>query len=173
MRRTLCFGLVLFGTFFWLANHDARGAGQNLFHIERSINRNIVMYDVDTTEDGNLVGTAPVFVYWILENGEKSELNTIQRKFAYGIKSQERLGDNRYRIILSALEGREITVKKTDDGYKAFVLIDGRESILEKIYVESVERMVGLPKVLYIDVFGRDGQSAFPVTERIFPHKQD
>ncbi|NIO04341.1 MAG: DUF4833 domain-containing protein [Proteobacteria bacterium] len=172
MRRALCFGVVLFATIFWFGNDVARGEGQQLFYIERSINGNIVRYDVDTTEEGNLVGTSPVFAYWILENGERAELSRIQRKYAYGIESQERLGFNRYRIILSAMAEREITVQRTDEGYRAFVLIDGREGILERIYVECVEGLSGFPKVIYVELFGQDGQSARPVTERILPHRQ-
>ncbi len=172
MRRSLYFGVLLFATLFWFGNDFAHGGEQNLFYIERSINRNIVRYDVDTTEDGNLVGTAPVFAYWILENGERAELSIIQRKYAYGIESQERLGLNRYKIILSALAEREITVQRTDEGYRAFVLIDGREGILERIYVECVEGLSGFPKVIHVDLFGRDGRSAFPVKERILPRKQ-
>ncbi|NIM97435.1 MAG: DUF4833 domain-containing protein [candidate division Zixibacteria bacterium] len=172
MKRALCFGVLLFGTILWFGNDVAHGEGQNLFHIERSINGNIVRYDVETTEDGNLVGTDPVFAYWILENGERAELSLIQRTDAYGIESQERLGHNQYRIILSGLAEREITVQRTDEGYRAFVLIDGREGILERIYVECVEGLLGFPKVIHVDLFGRDGRSAFPVTERILPHRK-
>ncbi|NIQ36981.1 MAG: DUF4833 domain-containing protein [Proteobacteria bacterium] len=171
MRRALCFGVLIFAALLWFGNDVAHGDGQNLFYIERSINRNIVRYDVDTTEDGNLVGTAPVFAYWILENGERSELSMIQRKYAYGIQSQERLGLNRYRINLSALAEREITVQRTDEGYRAFILIDGRQGILERIYVECVAGLSGFPKVIHVDLFGRDGQSAFPLTERILPRR--
>jgi hypothetical protein len=172
MRRSLCFGVALFATLFWFGNDVARGEGQQLFYIERSINRNIVRYDVDTTENGNLAGTAPVFAYWILENGERSELTKFQRKYAYGMESQERLEHNRYRIVLSALAEREFIVQKTDDGYRAFVLINGKEGILERIYVECVEGLLGLPKVIHVDLFGQDGQSALPVMERIIGRKR-
>jgi hypothetical protein len=41
-----------------------------------------------------------------------------------------------------------------NDSFKAMVSINGRESILEKIYIKSEEKRTGLPKILYIDLFG-------------------
>jgi hypothetical protein len=40
---------------------------------------------------------------------------------------------------------------------------------LEKVFVMSQERMLGLPKVLYVDLFGRNLQTDVSVTERIIP----
>ncbi len=160
--------VILLAMSFWSACGAASEDFQHLFVIERSKNRNIVRYDARTTRDGDLAGEAPVIIYWVLENGETSDLSHVQKKYAYGIESQERLEHNRYEIVLTAFTERKLTVKKTDNGYKAFVLINGKETVLERIYVESREGFAGLPKVLYVDLFGRDGQTALPVTERIF-----
>jgi len=168
--KTFLYSLLVFsGTFFWVASIAVGKDAQHLFFIERSKNKNIVQYDAHTMEDGNLARGTPMLVYWILGNGEKEELTKIQRRFAYGIESQKSLGNNRYEIILSVFKKRRITVKKTGDGYRAFVFIDGRESILERIYVEARETLIGLPQILYVDLFGRSGQEKFAVTERIFP----
>jgi len=170
MKRFVCSVSVLLGTLLWLACSGAYEDRQHLFHIERSKNENIVQYDVHTTQDGDLAGRAPVFVYWILENGERCELSKFQRNYAYGIDSQERLENNRYEIVLTALRERKITVKETSDGYRAFTLINGTEGILERIYVESKNGIIGLPKVVYVDIVGEDTQSTARVTERIFLH---
>jgi hypothetical protein len=168
MKSLLCVAFGFSLTFSCVSSFGACDHAHHLFFIQRSKNGNIVRYDVCTTKDGNLVGEAPVFVYWVLENGERSDLNSIQKKVAYGIASQKRLEPNRYDIVLQALKEKKITVQKTHNGYRAFVMIDGRQSILERVYVESQERW-GLPKVLFIDLFGRDGQTNLPVVERIFP----
>jgi len=170
MKRFVCSVSILLGTFVWLSCSGAYENRQHLFFIERSKNKNIVQYDVHTTQEGDLAGRAPVFVYWILENGERRELSKFQKNYAYGIDSQERLEHNRYEIVLTALRERKITVKETNDGYRAFVLINGREGILERIFVESKKGIIGLPKVVYVDLVGEDTQSAIPVTERIFLH---
>lgn len=169
MKLLLCPVFVFSLTFFWFPRDGACDQARHLFCIERSKNKNIVQYAVCSTEDGNLAEKDPVVVYWILESGEERDLSTVQRKLAYGIESQKRLDKHRCEIVLTAFQERKITVKKTKDGYKAFATIDGQEAILEKIYIESRETWTGLPKVLFVDLFGRDGQTNVPIRERIFP----
>ena len=140
-----------------------------LFKIERSKNKNIVQYDICVSENGDAPDSRPVRAYWILENGRKEDLNAIQTRLAYGITSQEKLGENKYRIVVVALKDRKILIEKSAEGYRATVLISGKESILEKIYVKSEERMLGLPKVHYVDLFGRAVQTDASVKERIIP----
>ena len=140
-----------------------------LFKIERSKNKNIVQYDICVSENGDAPDSRPVRAYWILENGRKEDLNAIQTKFAYGITSQEKLGEDKYRIVLVAFKDRKILIEKIADDYRAILSIAGKQSILEKIYVKSKERMLGLPKVDYIDLFGRTVQTDASVKERIIP----
>ena len=120
-------------------------------------------------ENGDLRDSNPVSVYWVLENGENEELNAIEKKYGYGIKSQERLGKNRFGVYLVALKDRKITVEKIGNSYKAVISIEGKPCILEKIFIGTKERKVGLPKVLYVDLFGRTRHRSVPVNERISP----
>jgi hypothetical protein len=140
-----------------------------LFSIERSKNKNYIQYDVRLGENSDLPDSSPVTVYWVLENGGQQELTPIERKYAYGIDSQEKLERNRFRIHLVSLKDREIIVEKMNGSYRAVVSINGKQSILERIYVESKERLTGLPKVLYIDLFGRTMERGFLMRERIIP----
>jgi len=52
------------------------------------------------------------------------------------------------------------------------VQINGKEAILERLYIECQQRLIGPPKVLYLDVFCHDEQSKLTITERIFPDEQ-
>ena len=141
----------------------------HLFAIERSQNRNVVQYDFCVANNGGAPDTKPVKAYWILENGEKEDLNFLQRKYAYGIDSQEKLSENKYKIALVSFKNRMIIVEKIEDFFKAVILINGNESILEKVYVKTADRPLGLPKVHYIDLFGRTRTNNLSVTERIIP----
>jgi len=141
----------------------------HLFFIERSKNKNLVQYDIRLTESSNLRDIKPVNAYWILENGRREELNSIERKYAYGIVHQEKLDQNKFKVILAGLQGLEIVVERMNDSFKAMVSINGRESILERIYIKSEEKRTGLPKVLYIDLFGRTKETGLPIRERIAP----
>ncbi|HMK74664.1 MAG TPA: DUF4833 domain-containing protein [Thermodesulfobacteriota bacterium] len=141
----------------------------HLFFIERSKNKNLVQYDIRLTEDRDLPDPSPISVYWILGNGRREELNSIERKYVYGIVRQEKLAENKFRVILAGLKGLEIIVERLNDSFKAMVSIDGRESILERIYIKSEEKLAGPPKILYIDLFGRTKETGLPIKERIDP----
>ncbi len=139
----------------------------HLFFIERSKNGNLVQYDIRFAENNDLLDPLPINVYWILENGRREELNPIEREYAYGIVRQERLDKDKLKLIVAGLKGLEIIVERMNDSFKATVSINGRASILERIYIKSEEKLTGLPKVLYIDLFGRTKEMGLPVKERI------
>ncbi len=140
-----------------------------LFRIERSKNKNIVQYNACLLQNNNISDANPVEAYWVLANGQKEELNIVESKQAYGIESKEKLGENKFRILLAALKDRELIIQKTKGGYKALVKINGTLSILERVYVNSEEQVIGLPKVHYIDLFGRILQTNQPIKERMTP----
>jgi len=141
----------------------------DLFVIERSKNKNCVQYVARLMENNDIQESSPVAVYWVLEDGRQENLSLIERKYAYGIHSQEKLEKNRFKILLTAFKDREIILEKIDGSFKAIAYIDGRESILDRIFIESKEGLTGLPKVLYVDVFGRTKEASLPVRERIIP----
>jgi hypothetical protein len=141
----------------------------HLFFIERSKNKNCVQYDVRLMKNNDLPASSPVNAYWVLENGEHEELTLIERKYAYGIHSQEKLEQNKFRILLVTLKHREIIIEKMNGSFGAVVSINGKQSILERVYIESKERLTGLPEVLYIDLFGWTKERGFPISERIIP----
>ena len=141
----------------------------HLFCIERSKNKNLVQYDIRLTENRDLLDPTAFNVYWILENGTREELNPIEKEYAYGIARQEKLGKDKFKVIVAGLKSLEIIVEKMNDSFRATVSINGRESILEKIYIRSEEKLTGLPRVLYIDLLGRTKEMGLPIRERISP----
>jgi len=142
---------------------------ESLFRIERSKNRNVVQYNACLLQNNKLSEENPVEAYWVLANGQKEELNIVESKQAYGIEHKEKLGENKFRILLAALKDRNIIVQKMKGDYKAVVQINGESSILEKVYVESEEQTVGLPRVHYVDLLGRSLRTNRPIKERIVP----
>ena len=150
-----------------LAFAVAFSRADHLFFIERSKNKNLVQYDVRLTENNDIAERDPVAVYWILENGAQRNLTSIQRTLAYGIDSYKRIDKNKFRVALVALKEREVIVERIEGFFRAVTLINGEPSVLEKIYVTSRENLFGLPKVLYIDLFGRSRETGSPTNERI------
>ena len=141
-----------------------------LFRIERSKNKNFVQYDACLLQNKNISESDPVHAYWVLTNGKKEELSILESKEAYGIQSKEKLGENKFRIVLAALKDRSLTVQKMKEGFKAVTQISGELSILQRVYVQSEEQTVGLPKVQHVDLFGRSLRTNKPVKEQIIPH---
>jgi len=151
----------------WFVRATSWNKTDHLFFIERSKNKNVVQYDVQLMENNDLREPSPMVVYWALENGRQERLNFIQRKYAYGIDSQDKLEKNKFRILLVVLKDREIIVERINDSYKAAVFIGGKYSLLKKVYVKSKEGLMGVPKVFYVDLFGVDIQTNLPIRERI------
>ncbi len=140
---------------------------ERLFVVERNKNGNTVHYDVCIGNDDYPSDTEPVVAYWILENGEREELNKLERDFAYGIAEYKKLGRDSVKIILVSMKQRFITIKRIGGNYRASTLINGKESVLERVYVKSHELMTGLPRVEFVDLYGRTKDKGLPVSERI------
>ena len=170
MRLLTCILLVLVSTFLFSSTFALSSTrNDHLFFIERSKNKHLVQYDVQLTENDDILDSNPISVYWILENGKQRDLSMIQRRLAYGIDSYERLGKNKFKVVFVALKDREVIVEKMEGSFRATLAINGKVSVLERIYVESKEGLIGLPRVLYVDLFGRSKETGLPIQERIVP----
>lgn len=168
--KSVLFALSLLSLSF-LSSSWSHGAEsrQHLFFITRGKNGNIVQYDISRGESGNPTREPMVVAYWILESGEERGLTWIQKKLAYGIVSQKKLDEETYEIALAAFKDRKITVRRIAGGYQAIAIINGRQAVLERIHVESTESILGLPRVLYVDLYGRDCDTDEPVRDRLQP----
>jgi len=160
---------LIFTFLSWSTFALSSSKNDHLFFIERRKNKHLVQYDARLTENDNILDSNPVSVYWVLENGRQRDLNLIQRRLAYGIDSYERLEKNKFRVVFVALKDREVIVEKMEGSFRAITAIKGKPSVLERIYVESRESLIGLPRVLYVDLFGRNKETGLPIRERIVP----
>lgn len=149
------------------ADHTGR---QNLFKIERNKNANIVQYDAQITAEGKLNNKDPVIVYWVrlAEQAQVKELSWIQRKFAFGF-STDFDQESDIAIIDMALKiERLITVKRVQQDYQAIMTIDGRTSLVEKIYIDSSGRGFST-RVNFIELHGTDMETSEVTFERLVP----
>jgi hypothetical protein len=141
---------------------------QPLFIIERSKNANVVHYDALLTADGKLDPKEPVIVYWVIraEDGRREELNWIEKKKGYGFDIKPDPSVNGYKMNLRGDPQRQITVKREGDAIRAEVLIGGRQAVLEKIYINSSDGLMG-PKVHYIVLYGKDLKTGRKCSQKI------
>jgi hypothetical protein len=141
---------------------------EHLFFIERSMNKNIVYYDVCQNGNSKLCASNPVTAYWILEGGKKEGLSSLEKKYAFGIKAMD-LQDDIFTFSIAACSNYTISIEKIDGKYRAVTSINNREFVLEKVYVNTKAGLFGMPKVSYIDYTGRTTFGNSPVKIRVVP----
>lgn len=140
-----------------------------LFYIQRNLNTNTVVYEVNKLHDGSINSSLPMHPYWIKYSlgGEEVELNFIQNKLAFGYESEE--------ISKELYEFRMVSYKKIrfflnfdqkDQKYRVITNINGKKAFLNNIYVYAEE--LGLfPDMKYFELYGTDCVSALPTYEKI------
>lgn len=141
-----------------------------LFYLQRSNNSNTVVYEANLKSNGQLDPDQPVKVYWLRfnTNGERRPLKTTERLFAYGVES-EQIRKNEYSVNLVSYEDRKARVFIGKDGKpKATMNVNGRPAVLRWAYV-TVDTDGVTPKVLKVDLFGKDMATGRMLHERITP----
>lgn len=141
-----------------------------LFIIERSKNANVVHYDARLTADGRLDPEEPVIAYYVMlaEDGRRKELNWIEKKMAYGFDIKPDPSVSGYKMTMVAAPQRSITVKKEGNAVRAELVIDGRPAVVVKMYINASDGLAW-PRVHYIELYGKDLQTAEKRFEKIMP----
>jgi hypothetical protein len=156
-----------------------------LFIIERDTNKNVVVYGLNKDSDGNVLLTTVVFWVMIpveakreeeededeevdlgnegdqevdLGNVYTEDLTFFENNYAYGIKSRSLESDGEEEhIYVKALEGQLITVKQDMDGeYYAMIHLNGSTRLLNRIFICTEPRLLGLCRTTEVHVDVRD-----------------
>lgn len=156
----------LFSILFIALSLTANAAGTRLFQITRSLNRNIVCYDLNLT-GGGINTKNPIHVYW--ENheahpGQTSELSYVQRKMAFGY-TKKSASANEAVIVLTAYPKRNVRISKRNGKWEAFVSINGKECQLTEIYAKAKNAVT----VEYIELRGKAVSDGSAQKETIKP----
>ncbi|MCD6113331.1 MAG: DUF4833 domain-containing protein [Bacteroidales bacterium] len=141
-----------------------------LFYIQRNHNRNTIVYDAIFDKSGNLDKKNPINVYWIRyqEYGQTMPLRTIEKLFAYGVKSSKIKGkQNEYKINLVATDKRDFLLKQ-EAPFKAaiYTKINEKPAKLGHLYIFA-DNSGFWPKVKYIELFGKDTTTGKRVYEKM------
>lgn len=144
-----------------------------MFFLQRTIDRNTVIYEVNLQKNGKINEKKPLKIYWIDydDGGKISQLTKLQNKFAYGIDFE--LIDkakNIFSINLVSYKKLMLTLRTgKDKNYAMFVNINEKEAILSRILVHIIGGTYLKPVVDYIEVTGMDPESGESVSSRIIP----
>ena len=140
---------------------------RHLFFIANNSNPNVVYYDLCLDSSNNISANEPVNIYWVTVSGKTRGLNIIENKFGYGLSSIEKNGGNSVGFTVAALKTTPITVAMVNGTYRATINSEQGEIVIDKVYVNAASRVIGLPKVNYVDIIGHTTIGNKAATERI------
>jgi hypothetical protein len=141
-----------------------------LFYLQRDPNTNTIVCELNVDAKGQLIKDDPIKVYWVRyqDNGEKKDLNYIQRKFAYGIHV-EAIGNDEYKLNFVSYKKFPMYLMKSaeDKKYHVYVTANNKKIQLERIFVRIDGGSFWVPNVKYVELKGTNPSNDAPITERI------
>lgn len=144
---------------------------KQLFYLQRDPDDNTVIYQLNTI-DGVVDADNPVNSYWIryAEGGVRRDLNFLQRTMAYGV-SHKSLSNGDFELRLAAYKSHPLRLSycEKSETYKVYTTINGREAVLERIFVRIEGGSMLSPNISYFELSGRDTATQAQVSERIKP----
>ncbi|MEO6304116.1 MAG: DUF4833 domain-containing protein [Bacteroidia bacterium] len=145
-----------------------------LFYIQRSLDINTIVYEINYNKDSTINISKPIKVFWIkyAEKGQKESLSGLQKKYAYGLTSK--LTDSKkkwFKIKLKAYSKVDIYIMNSENNknYQAYLTINGQLARLTKIFINIDGGSFWKPNVTYIELSGQNIATSEEVTEKIKP----
>lgn len=162
----------------WIAHHGSNAVSgstasdknfQHLFYFSRNSNYNVVVFEANCNEEGEIKDPKNAVVnYWfdidpkyikkaskaVLDKHSRVELGYIDKTMAYGASSKLDTSTNEIALTLVAMKKKRVVLVKVDGKWRAKMQINGKDCIVLKIYVSSKMGWTG-PKVNYVSIWGR------------------
>mgnify|MGYP002621943449 FL=1 len=128
--------------------------GQVLY-LQRSTNRNTVVYAARFDAAGQLDPHEPVAVYWrrYEEQGQARGLNLLERQLAYGLRTRPGTEAGTYRVSFRAAPDLEMTLRQNAPFQAALYAAHADQSIrLRYGYIQAIDGLI--PQVTELRFFG-------------------
>lgn len=145
-----------------------------MFYVQRTNNINTLIYQLNVSEKGELDEKDPIKIYWknYDKDGSTESLNIIQKKYAYGVECH--LLDSAkktYYFNFVSYKKKQIFLIKSPihHKYEAFVTINNKLIMIDRIYIHIEGGAFWTPKIKYIDVFGKLPTKNEEIVERVIP----
>lgn len=141
---------------------------KQLFYLQRTSNTNTIVYELNL-QNGSIDKENPIKEYWIRyqERGQREDLNYIQRKFAYGIKSKK-IAENQYELSFVSYKKYKMILKlDADNNFYVYTNINQKTIILNRIFLKINGGSFWSPNVEYVEISGKDPNTHSVVKERL------
>lgn len=146
------------------------GVANQLFYLQRDPNTNTIIYQLNVNSAGKVNEDEPINVFWLRydEQGQRKELNFIQRKFAYGL-SAEKTGPEKYVLKFAAYNKVPFYLMRwpADRAFHVFTVVNNKQIVLTRVYLRIEGGTFWVPNVRYIEFKGWDATTHAPVVTRI------
>ena len=146
------------------------GIANQLFYLQRDPNSNTVIYQLNVNAAGQLNEDEPVRVFWIryAEQGERKDLNFIQRKFAYGLTAKK-IAPDKYELKFAAYDKVRFFLMKSgpDNAFHVSATIANKQIVLTRVFLRIEGGTFWVPNVKYIEFKGWNPATREPVVERV------
>lgn len=146
------------------------GVSNQLFYLQRDPNTNTIVYQLNVNRAGQVNEDEPITIFWLRydEQGQRKDLNYIQRKFAYGL-SAEKVGAEKYELKFAAYNKVPFYLMRSnlDRAFHVFTVINNRQIVLTRVYLRIEGGTFWVPNVRYIEFKGWDAATHAPVVTRI------
>ena len=143
-----------------------------LFYVQRTHNRNTVIYELNYQADGNIDKKEPLHPMWIRyeEGGGRKDLSFIQNR-VYGLNVKQ-LDKDTWLMQFRSYNKRVIYLRRNEKNntFRAMININGKIANLTSLFICSVTNSMGIPiSAKYIDISGTDPVTGAVVLERVIP----
>ncbi len=150
------------------------GIKNMLFYVQRSLNKNTIIYQLNTNENEEVNVEEPIKMYWINYAGksDKEMLNYIQRKYAYGLSVKMTDSEKKtfcFNFVSYKSQSLYLIKSPIDKKYHTLSYFNNRLIDINRIYIHIEGGTFWYPKVKYIEVFGKDIHKNEEIVEKIIP----
>lgn len=145
-----------------------------LFYLQRTVNSNTVVYELNRQKNGEVNMNEPIKIYWIqyATDSTSEPLNYLQRNFAYGINAKIIDEKNRSFIFhfVSYKEKPLYLLKSAyDNKYHVYTYINNKLSVLDRVFVQIDGGTFWVPDIRYVEISGTIPPASEKTAEKIKP----
>lgn len=127
-----------------------------VFYLQRSTNKNTIVFRARFDKNGNLLRDDPSHVYWRRYNdgGERKPLKPIERLLAYGVNVKPAPTAGQFYVSLKPLPQMPMLLRQSAPGKAELIgTVGGRKARVVYAYA-TVDESGLLPKVTHLTVHG-------------------
>ena len=147
--------LFLFSLSFILFSFgDSKSTRHHLFEIERSVNQDKIVYDIQIEHNNSLNRENPIRIYWVRNKNKMhiEPLTWIQKNYAYGLRYITVSRDFAQFHFVSYPK-RIFTIKRNKTGvFKVFTTSNQKEVELCSIFIQIDGGTFWFPKISFVEL---------------------